>query len=106
MSIQRGFGAVNVVPLYIEVEDGERLKRAIEREERTGTPKYAEMCRRYLADEQDFSEERLKDAGIVRRYRNRSMEECLSELRARILDGAPAEPEHPGDSRQTDKNYR
>ena len=39
LSIQRRFGAVNVVPLYIEVEDGERLKRAIEREERTGTPK-------------------------------------------------------------------
>ena len=106
LSIQRRFGAVNVVPLYIEVEDGERLKRAIEREERTGTPKYAEMCRRYLADERDFSEERLKDAGIMRRYRNRSMEECLSELRARIRDGAPAEPEHPGDSGQTDKNYR
>ena len=44
------FGMDKVVPIYIEVEDGQRLMRAIERERRQGTPKYEEMCRRFLAD--------------------------------------------------------
>ena len=57
------FGEENLCPLYIEVEDGERLKRAIHREELQTEPKYAEMCRRFLADEEDFSEENLKRAG-------------------------------------------
>ncbi len=81
LSIRNRYGAEHVVPLYIEVEDGERLRRAIAREEKTGAPKYAEMCRRYLADDRDFSEERLREAGIVRRYRNRTIRECLAQLR-------------------------
>ena len=36
---------------------GERLKRAIRREEQQKVPKYEEMCRRFLADAEDFSEE-------------------------------------------------
>ena len=37
------FGMDKVVPIYIEVEDGQRLMRAIERERRQGAPKY-EKC--------------------------------------------------------------
>ena len=64
------FGADKVVPIYIEVEDGQRLMRAIERERRQGTPKYEEMCRRFLADTQDFSEEKIRQAGISHRFSN------------------------------------
>ena len=64
------FGADKVVPIYIEVEDGQRLMRAIERERRQGTPKYEEMCRRFLADAQDFSEEKIQQAGIDCRFSN------------------------------------
>ena len=64
------FGADKVVPIYIEVEDGQRLMRAIERERRQGTPKYEEMCRRFLADAQDFSEEKIRQAGISHRFSN------------------------------------
>ena len=64
------FGADKVVPIYIEVEDGQRLMRAIERERRQGTPKYEEMCRRFLADAQDFSEEKIRQAGITHRFSN------------------------------------
>ena len=49
------FGEEHVVPIYIEVEDGERLLRAISREKLQETPKYEEMCRRFLADAKDFS---------------------------------------------------
>ncbi len=81
----RYWGADQVVPLYVEVEEGERLRRAWLRERAQATPRYAEMCRRFLADEEDFSEEKLREAGITRRYQNRDLEECLAELSREIL---------------------
>lgn len=39
------YGEEKIRPIYIEVEDGERLKRAIAREETQEAPKYEEMCR-------------------------------------------------------------
>ena len=44
------FSKDQVLPIYIEVDDGIRLERAIQRERRQETPKYEEMCRRFLAD--------------------------------------------------------
>jgi len=79
LKIQRYFGKEQVVPIYIEVEDGERLLRAIERERR-GIPKYEEMCRRFLADAVDFSEEKLAEAGIRRRFENRRLEDTIREV--------------------------
>ena len=49
------YGAEVMVPLYIHVEDGERLQRALNREKTQKVPKYAEMCRRFLADEKEFA---------------------------------------------------
>ena len=78
--LQRYFGPENVAALYIEVEDGERLIRAIQREKRQETPDYEELCRRFLADAADFSEEKLARAGIRKRYDNRNLETCLQAL--------------------------
>ncbi len=79
-------GADRVVPLYVEVEDGLRLQRAIKREQQQLQPKYEEMCRRFLADAEDFSEEHLAQAGIERRFSNAGrMESCLEELADAIL---------------------
>ena len=64
------YGEEKIRPIYIEVEDGERLKRAIAREETQEVPKYEEMCRRFLADAQDFSEEKIRQAGIDCRFSN------------------------------------
>lgn len=74
------YGAENFVPLYIEVEDGLRLERALKREKQQSEPKYAELCRRYLADENDFSEDNLRAAGIKKRYQNRKLDQCLEEI--------------------------
>jgi guanylate kinase len=74
------YGEDLLIPLYIEVEDGKRLKRALEREFLQKDPKYAELCRRYLADEEDFNEERLNRCGIDRRFRNDNLEECLRDI--------------------------
>lgn len=78
--IREYFGQDKVVPLYIEVEDGVRLMRALKREQKQEHPKYAEMCRRYLADEEDFTEENLQKLGIVKRYQNYDINTCLSEV--------------------------
>lgn len=78
------FGADSVIPLYVEVEDGLRLKRALEREMH-GNLRYAEMCRRFLADAEDFSDDKLQEAGIAKRYQNVDFETCVAELREVIL---------------------
>lgn len=74
------FGVENVVPIYVEVEDGLRLLRAVERERLQTNPKYAELCRRFLADSGDFSEKNLKTAGIKRRFQNVDFAECIGEI--------------------------
>lgn len=78
------FGEENVYPIYIEVEDGERLLRAIAREKEQDIPKYEEMCRRFLADSKDFSEENIAEAQITRRFQNRELEECIAEIKTAI----------------------
>ena len=78
------FGADRTAPLYIEVEDGLRLARALERERAQENPRYAELCRRFLADCEDFSEEKLAEAGIRQRFCNRDLERCFEELSKEI----------------------
>ena len=70
VKIRDYYGADKVLPIYIEVDDGVRLSRALERERSQEHPKYEEMCRRFLADQQDFSEENLSKAGITNRFNN------------------------------------
>jgi len=78
--IREYFGKDYIIPIYIEVEDGIRLFRALKREQKQEQPKYAEMCRRYLADEEDFSDENLLKNGIIKRYQNTDINICLYEL--------------------------
>ena len=80
------FGADKVIPIYIEVEDGERLLRALNREKSQSVPKYEEMCRRFLADNQDFSEENLKKAGIKRIFYNNDLDQCIEEIKSYIKE--------------------
>ncbi len=79
-SLRNFYGADRVIPIYIEVEPGERLTRALEREKQQKEPKYAELCRRYLADEADFSDENIARLGITRRFINDDFDRCLSEI--------------------------
>ena len=80
MPIRAHFGAETMIPVYLEVEDGLRLERAIARERTQKTAKYEEMCRRFLADQADFSEEKLKAANIIKRFKNEDRECCLKEV--------------------------
>ena len=74
------FGAEAILPVYIELDDGVRLQRALDRELRQEKPKYEEMCRRFLADSADFSEEKLAAAGIRDRFENTDLTKCLNAI--------------------------
>ena len=82
------FGPETLVPLYLYVEDGERLLRALLRERQQEKPRYAELCRRFLADEEDFSEEKLAAAGVgpEDRFENKDLEKAAAWCRERMGD--------------------
>lgn len=80
LKIRDYFGREKVIPIYIEVEDGERLLRAIGREKQQEVPKYEEMCRRFIADSADFSEENLKKAQIDKRFENTTLYDVVNEI--------------------------
>lgn len=90
LALRSYYGADRVVPVYVEVEDGERLQRALNREraeeQAERVPKYKELCRRFLADCDDFSEERLAAAGITRRFENDDLARCKQEIKEYLLE--------------------
>ncbi len=81
-AVRNYFGSDALIPLYIEVEDGERLQRALDRERQQTKPKYAEMCRRFLADEADFSNENMEKCEISEKniFENKELESCVQAL--------------------------
>lgn len=83
------YGAEALCPIYVQVEDGERLFRAWKREKEQEHPKFEEMCRRFLADQDDFSEEKIRRAGIERRFQNDDLERCVEEIQEYMLPVAP-----------------
>ena len=84
VKMQEYFGPEKLVPIYICVDDGVRLQRALDRERTQEAPKYAELCRRFLADEKDFSEEKLAAAGIVCQFQNLELAETVNTVTAYI----------------------
>jgi len=80
----RRFYGDRLVPLYLTLDDGERLARALARERAQTHPKYAELCRRFLADEADHNPEALLAAGVTKTFDNTELDGCLAELKAYI----------------------
>ena len=79
------YGEEQVIPIMIELDDGVRLQRALDRERSEDSPRYEEMCRRFLADAQDFSDQKKKEAGITKEFYNEDLERCLLEIEAYML---------------------
>lgn len=79
------FGREKVFPVLLEVDDGVRLQRALDRERSQENPKYEELCRRYLADAEDFSEDKINQADITLKFSNENLEKCLSEIEKYLL---------------------
>lgn len=76
------FGKEHVIPIYIYVEDGVRLLRALSREMGQENPRYDEMCRRYLSDCSDFA--KIDVAEDVTRFVNDNVEKCSEDIIAFI----------------------
>lgn len=74
------YGKENIVPIYIDLNSKLRLVRAMRREACQENPDYKELCRRFLADEEDFSDEKLKKAGIEKRYYNKDLSKCINNI--------------------------
>lgn len=74
------YGEAYLIPIMIDLDDGVRLQRALDREKMQENPRYQEMCRRFLADADDFSEEKIKEAGIQRFFYNDNLDKCLGEI--------------------------
>lgn len=83
--VKEYFGKKWLMPFYIEVEDGVRLQRALDRERQQENPNYPELCRRFLADREDFSEKKLKEAEIDKKYENVELDACLNNIKLEIL---------------------
>ena len=84
LKIRDYYGRDNVQPIYISIDDRTRLLRAIEREAKEEKPKYIELCRRYIADEDDFSADKLAAAGIAGSYQNIDLDKCIEAIRKDI----------------------
>lgn len=74
------FGQEQLVPILIDLDDGERLTRALTREKKQKKPRYEELCRRFLTDSEDFSEEKILAVGITKRFYNNDLEQCLNNI--------------------------
>lgn len=84
--LQDYFGRDRILPVMIELDDGIRLQRALERERKQENPRYEEMCRRFLADSEDFSERKIQEAGIGKRFVNDNLERCFEEIKTYIRE--------------------
>lgn len=80
------FGKELIAPIYIDIDNGIRLQRALDREKTQPIPQYKEMCRRFIADEEDFSEDKLAKNGITRRFINDDLKRCIAEIEEYILN--------------------
>lgn len=82
--LQAYYGREKLLPVLIDLDDGVRLQRALDREKKQQHPRYEEMCRRFLADSADFDNEKIREAGIDRSFINDKLEDCLREIKAYI----------------------
>ena len=71
----------NIISLLIKVDDGIRLQRALDREKMEENPKYQELCRSFLADSIDFSEENINKRPITSIiHNNSSLDNTMEEV--------------------------
>ena len=84
-SFKKYFGSNNVIPLYIDVDDGIRLQRILNREMSEDSPNYKEICRRFIEDSEDFSNKNLKLNGIEKIYSNNNLVECIADVKNNII---------------------
>ncbi|MBQ9349290.1 MAG: guanylate kinase [Oscillibacter sp.] len=82
------YGADRVRTILLDVDDRTRIHRCVEREDAQSRPDYEELCRRFLADQRDFAEERVADLPNLRRMdSSRPLADCLAEWAEIVREG-------------------
>lgn len=77
---------IDLVPIYIDLEDGERLIRSIKREQTKDKPNYEEICRRYInSDQLEFTEEMLEEIGVYRFSNDNKIEDTVKQIKEFIF---------------------
>ena len=73
---------LKMIPIYIYIDEIARRRRALERENKQQNPNLKEMERRIEADNIDFSEEKLKKAGIttLETFENNELQVCVMKI--------------------------
>ena len=87
------YGKDIVVPIYIWVDLNTRIDRAFKREEQEKSPKYKELCRRFIKDEEDFREENLTRLEILEdnRFENDNLDRCIYQIEQKIKNESKKE---------------
>jgi len=78
-------GAQSMVIIQLQADDKTRLERAVLRENEQSKPNYAEVCRRYLADEQDFADTDFSGFTVFEVDAGQDPEDILSAVK-KIFD--------------------
>lgn len=80
LSLSEAYGADMVQIVYLTLDDKTRLLRCIDREAKQATPDYEEVCRRFIADQKDFSDEHLRALPNLHPIDTaRSLPDCLAQ---------------------------
>ena len=75
------FGENNVIGIYIDVNDADRIRRAIIREQNQSSPDYVELCRRFIADTEAFDLSLLKDTKhVVVKNKQNDFNTCINTI--------------------------
>lgn len=79
--------SVAIIPIYLDVDDRVRLERSISRESRQSHPRYDEVCRRFLSDQDDFKDfiAGLEVQGVYS-FPNDDQIRCATEI-AKFIEG-------------------
>ncbi len=80
ISIMQEYGSDIVHIVYLVIDDRTRLLRCIERESKQDKPDYLEVCRRFIADQEDFSDFKISIFENVHYIdTNFNIESCLKK---------------------------
>lgn len=78
------FGSDIVFPIYFNLDRDIRFERAYDREQKQKEKKYLELCRRFLEDEKDFSQEKIEKYNPIIIDNNGTVNETMEQLNREI----------------------
>lgn len=79
------YGPEKVQAYYVYIDDVTRIERALEREKKLPKADCSEMCRRFLADNEDFAQDKLEALGVVNRYENIDLDMCTRQIKSDMM---------------------